>query len=104
MMISSVSVKCFQRDLAVIGPAIVQVWLFYTAKKMKYSIKDFFSKCDQIHRKLRICSHLPKKSLMENFFCFAVLVTVNLECFSKSQEMPLLHVMVVLIELMYPDL
>ena len=32
-----------------------------------HSIKDFFSKCDQIHRKLRIWSHLLKKSLMENF-------------------------------------
>ena len=39
-------------------------------KKMKFSIKDFFSKCDQIHRKLRIWSHLLAKSLMENFiFC-----------------------------------
>ena len=37
---------------------------------MKFSIKDFFSKCDQIHRKLRILSHLLKKSLMQNFnFC-----------------------------------
>ena len=34
---------------------------------MKFSIKDFFSKCDQIRRKLRIWSHLLKKSLMENF-------------------------------------
>ena len=39
----------------------------YTAQKMKFSIKDFFSKCDQIHRKLRIWSYLLKKSLMENF-------------------------------------
>ena len=32
---------------------------------MKFYIKDFFSKCDQIRRK-----HLLKKSLMENFiFC-----------------------------------
>ena len=37
---------------------------------MKFSIKNFFSKCDQIHRKLRISSDLLKKSLMENFtFC-----------------------------------
>ena len=37
---------------------------------MKFSIKNFFSKRDQIRRKLRIWSHLPKKSLMENFiFC-----------------------------------
>ena len=46
----------------------------YTAQKMKFSIKDFFSKCDQIRRKLRICSHLLKKSLMENFIFCAVLV------------------------------
>ena len=38
-----------------------------TAQKMKFSIMDFFSKCDQIRRKLRIWSHLLKKSLMENF-------------------------------------
>ena len=34
---------------------------------MKFSIKDFFSKCDQIRKNLRIFSHLLKKSLMENF-------------------------------------
>ena len=38
-----------------------------TAQKMKFSIKDFFSKCDQIRRKLRIWSHLLKKSLIKNF-------------------------------------
>ena len=38
-----------------------------TAQKMKFSIKDFFSKCDQISSFLRIWSHLLKKSLMENF-------------------------------------
>ena len=37
---------------------------------MKFSIKDFFSKADQIRRKLWIWSHLLKNSLMENFsFC-----------------------------------
>ena len=34
---------------------------------MKFSIKDFFSKCDQIRSFLRILSHILKKSLMENF-------------------------------------
>ena len=38
-----------------------------TAQKMKFSIKAFFSKCDQIRRKLWIWLHLLKKSLMENF-------------------------------------
>ena len=48
--------------------------LGHTAQKMKFSIKDFFSKCDQIRRKLRILSHLLKKSLMENIIFYAVSV------------------------------
>ena len=36
-------------------------------KHWSFSIKDFFSKCDQIRRKLRIWSHLLKKSVRENF-------------------------------------
>ena len=37
---------------------------------MKFSIKDFFSKCEQIRKKLLIWSHLLKKSLIKNFiFC-----------------------------------
>ena len=40
------------------------------AQRMKFSIEDFYSKCDQIRRKLRIWSYLLKKSLVENFvFC-----------------------------------
>ena len=39
---------------------------------MRFSIKDFFSKCDQIHNFLRISSHLMKKSFMENFIFCAV--------------------------------
>ena len=45
---------------------------------MKFSIKDFFSKCEQIRSLLRIWSHLLKKSLMENFFFFGK-VTYNPE-------------------------
>ena len=40
----------------------------FTAQKMKFSIKDFFSKCDQIRDQipsfLWIWSHLLKKSFM----------------------------------------
>ena len=39
---------------------------------MKFSIKDFLSKFDQIRRKLRIWSHLLKKYFMENFIFCAV--------------------------------
>ena len=45
---------------------------------MKFFIKDFFSKFDQIRRFLRIWSHLLKKSLMENFiFCVVKRVDHN---------------------------
>ena len=40
-------------------------------KKLKFSIKDFFSKCDQIHSFLRIWSHVLKKFLIQNFLCSA---------------------------------
>ena len=46
---------------------------------MKFSNKDFFSKCDLIRRKLRIWSRLLKKSLMENFFFLWVVHLVNAE-------------------------
>ena len=39
---------------------------------MKFSIKDFFSKCDRISCFLRISSHLLKKSLMGHFISCAV--------------------------------
>ena len=46
-------------------------------KKKNFSNKDFFSKCNQIRRKLRIWSHLLKKSLLENFiFCAVVLLAI----------------------------
>ena len=38
---------------------------YITAQKMKFSIKDFFSKCDQIRSFIGIWSHLLKKFLME---------------------------------------
>ena len=44
-----------------------------TARKMKFSVRNFFSKCEQICSFLRICSHLLKKFLMENsFFCIEI--------------------------------
>ena len=64
-----------------------ELWFFlawkreHTAPKTKFSIKDFFSKCDQIRRKLRVWLHLLKKSLMKNFiFCavtFVLLLPVS---------------------------
>ena len=48
----------------------------FTAEKIKFSIKDFSSKCDEIRRKLRIWSHLLEEPLMENFMFYAVIVFV----------------------------
>ena len=44
--------------------------VFLSLQQMKFSIKDFFSKFDQICRFLRTWSHLLRKSWMEDFiFC-----------------------------------
>ena len=65
---------------------------------MKFSMNDFFSKCDQIGRKLRIWSHLLKKSLMENsIFCAVIHVlcessnawTSNLNLVTAKKMFPL---------------
>ena len=59
-----------------------------TAQKMKLSIKDFFSKCDQIRSFLRIWYHLLKKILMENFIFFSseIIVQVHSEDPSKIEK------------------
>ena len=44
-----------------------------TAQKMKFYIKDFLIKCDQIRSSLRIWSHLLKKFIMESLTFCAVL-------------------------------
>ena len=51
-------------------------------------MKDFFSKCDQIHSFLRIWSHLPKKPLMENIiFCARIMaLEANNYCFMFYQD------------------
>ena len=50
---------------------------------MKFSIKAFFSNCDQIRMKLRILSHILKKSLTENFIFYAMVLLCNTEiCYS----------------------
>ena len=44
---------------------------------MKFSIKDFFSKCDIIRSFLQIWSNLLNKSLMENFIFCAVILALE---------------------------
>ena len=51
-----------------------------TAQKMKFSITDFFSKCDQIRSFLQSWPHLLKKSITENFH---FLCSMMMNCFVK---------------------
>ena len=50
---------------------------YFIAQKIHFSIKDFFSKYDQICRKLQIWLHLLKKSLIEKFIFCAVFGTLT---------------------------
>ena len=45
-----------------------------TAQKMMFSVKDFFSKYEQIRSFLRFSPHLLKKSLTENFILCAAYI------------------------------
>ena len=49
--------------------------LLFTAQT-KFSIKDFFSNCDQIRSFLRIWPYLLGKSFMENFIFCAVIIAI----------------------------
>ena len=70
-------ISVFSPNAAKCGPEKLRIWYSWVKvwvllhKKMKFSIKDYFSKCDQIRGIFRIWSHLLKKSLMENlnFLC-----------------------------------
>ena len=53
-----------------------------TLNKKKFSVKNFFSKFDQIHRKLVILSYLLKKALVENFF----FMQINSDEFRRSKN------------------
>ena len=64
-------VKQYHRNLAIAFYDYKKTYDKVTAQKI-FSIKDFFSKCYQIPRKLRVWSHLLKKSLMENIIFCAV--------------------------------
>ena len=66
-----------------IALSTTHIYLLHCTKK-KFSNKAFFSKCDQIQRKLGIWSHLLKLSLMENFFFLCSVIyyckTLNFRC------------------------
>ena len=49
-------------------PIYTRITFTTLLKKLKFPIQDFFCKCNQIRRKLRIWSHFLKESLMETSF------------------------------------
>ena len=74
LFISSGDIRSKNHWRCFMGKMNIQVtyffcFIFITAQKM-----NFFSKCAQMCRKLRIWSHLLKKSLKENFICKVLLL------------------------------
>ena len=62
---------------------MLMVLLLHTKKE--FFIKNFFSKRDQIRRKLRIWSDLLGKSLMENFIFYGLYPVGDLSFLTMSQ-------------------
>ena len=55
---------------------------------MKFSIKDFFNKYEQIRSFLQIWSHLLERSIMENFIFCTVITAYYLK---KKKKQKMLH-------------
>ena len=82
------------------------VWLHDQSlhQKIKFSIEDFFSKCDQIRIFLWIWSHLLKKSLMENLIFWAarsVIFIPNLEHILHKSNVILLMLILLILMLFF---
>ena len=61
-------------------------------KKMKFSIKVFSSKCDEIRSFLRIWSHLLEKSLMEKNCAVGLLMNSMYMHFFIHEFLPLFFI------------
>ena len=58
----------------------------FTAQNMKFSVKDTFSKCEQIRSFLLICSHLLEKFITGNFN-FCAVIFHDIDCHLKFISM-----------------
>ena len=63
----------------------------FLSQKMKSSICDFFNKCDQIRRKLKIWSHLLKESLMGKPPLLCIVLEVGYIILTKRFHDPLAY-------------
>ena len=67
----------------------------FNVQKGKFSIKNFFSKCDQIRRKQRIWSHLLKKSYIEKRLFYTVMCLRYPICGLWKQDLTCNHLQIV---------
>ena len=66
------------------------IWCWMSVKfQVEFSIKDFFSKCDQIRRKLWIWSNLLKKCLKEKLHFLCSVSSVKFRRHAQSIKFPL---------------
>ena len=87
--IEEINQKKLMRNKHNIKHLLILISTVTTAQKMKFSINDFFSKCDQIRSKLRIWSRLLKKSFMEDFFFVQRTGWVSISAFSSLVGIPI---------------
>ena len=52
--------------------SFLSIYLHKSTQKINFFVKNFFSKCEHIRKKLRIHSHLLNKSLTEKFIFYVV--------------------------------
>ena len=77
---------CLEHKPIILWPLQIQISIF-TAQKMDFFSKDFFSKCEKILKK-SLMEEIMKKSLMENFILCAViyiLIFVYVRIFQSDQ-------------------
>ena len=63
---------CIQMTFKSLTFFTVEIDVAEVQKKIEFSVKDLFCKCDHVRVKLPILSYLLKKSLMENFMFLAL--------------------------------
>ena len=69
---------------------------YFTTQKMKFSSKDFYSKCDQICKMLQIWPHLRKKATWKTsfsvyYFIISRLRAENRKAFGKRFQILFKH-------------
>ena len=65
-------ISLIKSNSSTFGLMVIQLQIYSQYIKWSFSLNEFFSKCNQIGRKMRSWSHLLKKSLNENFTFYAV--------------------------------